>query len=167
MRAFSLLSLGINALAWAANADYVEPCDKPTAAASLPYCPPRPATPEEQRVVLDEFITAFYHERNATKAVLNHLAEDYIQHNPNALSGRQNALEALAPFISPTSVNNTIIHTAMVNNTAYIHYRMDLAAGGEPFAVVDIFRFEGTCIMQHWDVAQQRPANATNPIAMF
>ncbi|GJC79844.1 snoaL-like polyketide cyclase family protein [Colletotrichum tofieldiae] len=110
---------------------------------------------------------AFYEERNATKALLNHVAEDYIQHNPNALSGRQNSLSVLEPFISPSTVNYTIMHTGFDNNVAYIHYRMDLVGGGQPFAVVDVFRFEGTCIMEHWDVAQQRPVNATNPIAMF
>ncbi|OBR07021.1 Snoal-like polyketide cyclase family protein [Colletotrichum higginsianum IMI 349063] len=167
MRAFSFLALSINALAWATNAADPPSCEGTTSASSAPYCPPRPATPEEQRAILGEFMEAFYEERNATKALLNHVAEDYIQHNPNALSGRQNTLNVLAPFVSPSSVNNTIMHTALENNTAYIHYRMDLAGGGEPFAVVDVFRFDGTCIMEHWDVAQQRPVNATNPIAMF
>jgi predicted SnoaL-like aldol condensation-catalyzing enzyme len=26
---------------------------------------------------------------------------------------------------------------------------------------------EGTCIVEHWDVIQFRPANSINPIAMF
>lgn len=39
--------------------------------------------------------------------------------------------------------------------------------GGEPAAVVDVVRFEGTCIMEHWDVIQERPGNATNSNALF
>jgi len=37
----------------------------------------------------------------------------------------------------------------------------------EPIALADIYRMDGTCIVEHWDVTQARPANATNPIAMF
>ena len=37
-----------------------------------------------------------------------------------------------------------------------------------PFsALVDIYTFEGTCIVKHWDVLTQLPANATNPLALF
>ncbi|KAK2033090.1 hypothetical protein LX32DRAFT_635727 [Colletotrichum zoysiae] len=163
MQITSLLVLGVSALAWTTSAGGL----LHRQASSPPYCPPRSATPDEQRVILDEFIQAFYDERNATKALLNHVAEDYIQHNPNALSGRQNSLAALEPFVSPNTVTNRVIHKGLDNNIAYIHYRMDLASGGQPFAVVDVFRFNGTCIMEHWDTAQQKPANATNPLAMF
>ncbi|UQC88297.1 uncharacterized protein CLUP02_13820 [Colletotrichum lupini] len=34
-------------------------------------------------------------------------------------------------------------------------------------AVVDIFRFQGSCIVEHWDVATAMPPNATNPLALF
>ncbi|KAF4823009.1 hypothetical protein CGCSCA5_v001888 [Colletotrichum siamense] len=162
MRASSILALGVSALAWATDATGLH-----RRQGSAPYCPPRSATPEEQRVILGEFIQAFYVDRNATKALLNHVSEDYIQHNPSALSGRQNTLDVLGPFVSPNTVNNTIMNKGFENNIAFIHYRMDVVGGGQPFAVVDVFRFDGTCIMEHWDVAQQRPANATNPLAMF
>ncbi|KAK2040614.1 hypothetical protein LZ31DRAFT_578206 [Colletotrichum somersetense] len=163
MQITSFLVLGVSALAWTTSAGGL----LPRQSSSAPYCPPRSATPDEQRVILDEFIQAFYDERNATKALLNHVAEDYIQHNPNALSGRQNSLDVLEPFVSPKTVTNKIIHKGLDNNIAYIHYRMDLASGGQPFAVVDVFRFNGTCIMEHWDTAQQKPVNSTNPLAMF
>ncbi|KAF4867882.1 hypothetical protein CGCSCA1_v012949 [Colletotrichum siamense] len=160
MRASSLFALGA---ALTASAESLVPCQE----SSTPYCPPRSATPEKQRAILNEFIQAFYKERNATKAMLGHVAEDYIQHNPDILSGRQNSLDALSQFLSPSNVNYTIINTGLDNNIAYIHYRMDVTGASEPSAVIDVFRFDGTCIMEHWDVAQQRPANATNPIAMF
>lgn len=163
MRVSSLLVLGTSAFAWTASASKLIPLESSAA----PYCPPRPATPEAQRVILGEFMQAFYEERNATKALLNHVAEDYIQHNPNALSGRQNSLSVLEPFLSPSTVNYTIMNEAFQDNIAFIHYRMDFVGVVQPFAVVDVFRFNGTCIMEHWDVVQQRTANATNPLALF
>ncbi|OHE97579.1 hypothetical protein CORC01_07194 [Colletotrichum orchidophilum] len=162
MRTSSLLALGVSVLAWTTSAAGLT-----KSAGSAPYCPPRPATPKEQKVILGEFMQAFYEERNATKALLNHVAEDYIQHNPSALSGRTNSLGVLQPFISPKTVNYTIMHKSFQDDIAFIHYRMDLVGGGQPFAVVDVFRFNGTCVMEHWDVAQQRTANATNPLALF
>lgn len=47
-----------------------------------------------------------------------------------------------------------------------MHFREDVA-GAPPTAVVDILKFEGTCVVEHWDVAQARPENPSNPRAMW
>lgn len=39
--------------------------------------------------------------------------------------------------------------------------------GAKPKAVVDLFRMDGTCVMEHWDVIQERPENPKNPLAMW
>ncbi len=36
-----------------------------------------------------------------------------------------------------------------------------------PSAVVDLYRFEGSCIVEHWDVKQERQANDTNVVGPF
>jgi len=28
-------------------------------------------------------------------------------------------------------------------------------------------RFEESCVVEHWDVIEELPANATNPLALF
>ncbi|KAF5517513.1 hypothetical protein CGCA056_v011157 [Colletotrichum aenigma] len=136
-------------------------------AATLPNCPSRPASPAGQRAIFNDFVNDFYVERNTTKALLNHMTEDYIQHNPNVLSGRQSSVDFLATLVTPEGVNMTIIHNNFDNNTGYILYHLDTLGAPEPTAIVDIFRFDGTCIVEHWDVIQVRPANATNPLAMW
>ncbi|KAJ4327634.1 hypothetical protein N0V84_001883 [Fusarium piperis] len=162
MRASGLLTLCVSALAWVgATASYA-----PRPHARLPNCPSRPATPSQQRAILKQFVQAFYVERNATKALGNHVADDYIQHNPNVLSGRQNAIDALGPFLGAAAVNITVLRQAFDDNLAFIHYRVD-APGGEPSATVDIYRLDGTCIVEHWDVMQTRDPNSVNPLALF
>lgn len=47
-----------------------------------------------------------------------------------------------------------------------MHYREDIP-GMASQAVVDIFRLNGTYIMEHWDVIQTRPANPVNPLALW
>jgi predicted SnoaL-like aldol condensation-catalyzing enzyme len=32
---------------------------------------------------------------------------------------------------------------------------------------MDLYRFQGTCIVEHWDVSQTITGNETNPIAFF
>lgn len=59
--------------------------------------------------------------------------------------------------------------SAAGSTKGWVHYRMDIAGvpADQFFAVLDLFRMNGTCIEEHWDVAQQRPINATNPLALF
>ena len=47
----------------------------------------------------------------------------------------------------------------------FVHVMVDEPP--EPIALADNYRLDGTGIVEHWDVTQARPANATNPIAMF
>lgn len=70
------------------------------------------------------------------------------------------------PFPVIPYVPSTVLRQSFDNNIGFAHVRVD-EPGEEPIALADIYRMEGTCIVEHWDVTQARPANATNPIAMF
>ncbi|QDS69154.1 hypothetical protein FKW77_010498 [Venturia effusa] len=139
-------------------------------AKSCPYCPPQPATNSEQTAIFNEFLQTFLVEKDPKTAFMRHVAEKYIQHNPMALSGRQTAIDILATFI-PLS-NFTILRTAVQNGIGFVHYK-SVTGGGGPTggevtsSIVDILRFEGTCIVEHWDVMGVRTGNETNPLAWF
>lgn len=129
-------------------------------------CPGKPATDAEKRAILDSFIDTFLVKKDPVSAMRNFVAEDYIQHNPGVLSGRQNAINAFQG-LSTASFKYTVINKAYDNNVGWYHYKMEMPGGGQPYAVVDIVRFNGTCIQEHWDVVQQRPANPRNPLALW
>jgi predicted SnoaL-like aldol condensation-catalyzing enzyme len=132
--------------------------------AAAANCPARPATTAEQKVLFDQFINSFYVKKNVTEAMLNHVHENYIQHNQNVPSGRQNAIDRLKNYI-PT-MKATIVKTSVSDSTGWVLVKQDIV--GKPYnAVVDIFRFDGTCIVEHWDVIDSKKANATNPLALF
>lgn len=133
---------------------------------SAPYCPSRPATPAQVEQIFYQAVQKLYVDRNGTQYALDHLAEDYIQRNPYVLSGRDNAVAGLA-FVSPETVNFTILNTAFKENIGFVHFKMDVKGQEKPTAVVDVLRFEGTCIQEHWDVMQQRPDDAVNPLEMW
>lgn len=83
-------------------------------------------------------------------------------------SGGMRNAERLIPsaFAVIPFVPSTVLRHSFDNSIGFIHVRVD-EAGEEPIALADIYRMEGTCLVEHWDVTQARPANATNPIAMF
>jgi len=134
------------------------------AAARAATCPPVSSTPEEQLASFNAFVQKFYYDKNVKAAFLDHVDVNYIQHNPNALSGRQTAIDTLSPVIGQFKI--TLLNKGFVDNRGWVHYRMDIG-GSQPQAILDLFRFNGSCIMEHWDVAQARPTNPKNPLAMW
>ncbi|KAH6972877.1 hypothetical protein BKA56DRAFT_620247 [Ilyonectria sp. MPI-CAGE-AT-0026] len=139
-------------------------CAEPKTSKAKTECSRHPVSPWIQEKKFDAFVHKFYVLKEPKAAILENMAVDYIQHNPDALSGRQNAIDYVGPTFE--IANFTVARTSFSNSTGWAHTKMEIP--GAPFiAVVDIFRFEGTCIVEHWDVFLQLPANATNPLALF
>lgn len=113
-----------------------------------PYCPPRPATSQQQKAIFNEFINKLYVDRNGTRALLDHMPEDYIQHNPFAHSGRGNGIDALS-FVSPDTVEFTIARLGIDGDIAFIHSGLVRVNRSQPTAAADFFRFEGSCLVEH------------------
>ena len=127
-------------------------------------CSTFPTSPWLQSQVFHAFLEQFYVKKDTTNAILQHMSEHYIQHNPYVLSGRQNSIDYVGPIFKVA--NFTIVHHGFGENLGWVHTKMVVPE--IPFsALVDIYRFEGTCIVEHWDVLTQLPANATNPLALF
>lgn len=99
------------------------------------------------------------------RANTRRITREYINHNPGALSGRANALAILEPFLATPNLTFTIAAVFAGEGFGYLHYKLSFS--GLNLAVMDRYRFQGTCIVEHWDVAQQIMGNETNPIAFF
>lgn len=127
-----------------------------------PYCPGKPASPAQQHAIFDDFINKLYVQRNATDAYLTYVSPDYINHSPFAPQGRAAAIAFLSYLIP--SVEREILHQTFDQDIGVVH----LKVLSQPLlALVDLFRLNGTCVVEHWDVNQALPSNATNPIALF
>ncbi|KAG6997793.1 hypothetical protein G7Y79_00037g073110 [Physcia stellaris] len=127
-----------------------------------PYCPPQSVSPAQQHAIFFDFINKLYVQKNATDAYLTYVSPDYINHSPYAPQGREAAIQFLS-FLIP-SKNRTILHETYDGDIGAVHLKVD---GQPPLALVDLFRLNGSCVVEHWDVNQALPANATNPIALF
>lgn len=129
------------------------------------YCPPYGASPWEQEKLFNEFVVDFYVDNNITKAFTTYVSEGYIQHNPFIPDGRDAVIAILGSFPPPV-VPTVIVHQLFQNNIGVVHHK-DITPGQPITAVADFYRYNGSCIVEHWDVIQSVPANATNPHPLF
>ncbi|KAK3402425.1 hypothetical protein B0T20DRAFT_139795 [Sordaria brevicollis] len=101
------------------------------------------------------FVGAQGGKKNITKA-FEFIAEDYINHNPMASNGAASAWSILSPIwqqMSHTYLRSTI-KTEQTPVMSWVNYR----AGGLG-EVVDRFRWEGGCIVEHWDQGEKYPSS--------
>ncbi|KAJ7501253.1 hypothetical protein B0H11DRAFT_1855592, partial [Mycena galericulata] len=128
-------------------------------------CVVHPATAVEQKQIFNTFVEEFYIKRDIPLA-FTHIPADYIQHNPLELDGITSSFDFLYPIFSNKSVTVEILHRVFEAPYGWLHYRVD-GLLAEPTAILDLFRFNGTCAQEHWDVIQERPVNSTNPHPLF
>jgi predicted SnoaL-like aldol condensation-catalyzing enzyme len=139
-----------------------------TVFAAEPNCPGRQVSPAEQLSIFKNFVKLFYVTKDIPAAFQNHVAESYIQHNPSFKSGRQIAQDGLSKYIPP--LNITVAKISLSDNTGWVLAKQMTEAQegtGQYTVVVDVFRMDGSCVVEHWDVVQAKPATASNPLAMF
>lgn len=132
-------------------------------ATSPPYCPPQHATPAQQRAIFFDFVTKLYTDKNPTLAFQDHVAEDLVEHDPFDAQGRDANAAKLAAIIPYATFQ--VQRYFFADNFGFIHLRVEENPG--PVALADIYRFNGSCIVEHWDIAQVYPANATNKVSWF
>ncbi|MCJ1485454.1 hypothetical protein MMC06_005628, partial [Schaereria dolodes] len=129
---------------------------------NVSYCPSRPASEAYQRYIFTQFVNTLYGQENATLAFDKFVAVNLTEHDPFDAQGRDANAAKLSHIIP--YVPFVVLRQSFDNNIGFIHVRVN-EVGEEPIALADIYRMDGTCIVEHWDVTQARPANATNPIA--
>jgi predicted SnoaL-like aldol condensation-catalyzing enzyme len=127
------------------------------------YCPGYEASEGLQRHLFTQFTQTLYGEKNVSKAFETYVSPNIIEHDPDDTQDRDATIARLSQIIP--FADFTILRSSFGNNTGLIHLKVD--EDPEPVSLADIYRMDGTCIVEHWDIAQARPANSTNPIAMF
>lgn len=123
------------------------------------------------REVAERFIELFHHQDNPVDAFTCWVHPDYIQHNPNAPTGRDESMAFLAAAVKN---NPELTHT--VKRVIYgdadlvaVHHHFRRKADERGWAVVDILRIAGGYVVEHWDVMQPvaDPAESKNANGMF
>lgn len=127
------------------------------------WCPPKPADSFEQKQIFDLFVRTLLIDKNVEAAYYEHVSPDYIQHNPTVLTGRENSISVLTD-LAPRA-NFTFYHTSVGSNIALLHHRIDWEDKAKHptwTMAADIFRMDGTCVMEHWDCLGEAPEYGIN-----
>ncbi|WP_328997433.1 nuclear transport factor 2 family protein [Kribbella sp. NBC_00709] len=82
------------------------------------------------------------------------LHENFVEHSPGNPSGRDAFIDFIAR--APVAGAELDLRRVIADDThVVVHYLMTTAETSQ--AVVDIWRFEGEQIVEHWDVVQTVP----------
>ncbi|OYW46904.1 MAG: hypothetical protein B7Z08_00635 [Sphingomonadales bacterium 32-68-7] len=140
------------ALPWAPGAPPFDPRDT-SARGSL--------TP---RQVAERFIQLFYVEDNPTDAFTCWVHPDYIQHNPNAPTGRDATLAMMQASMARLPDLSHAVQRVVWGDAdlVAVHFHFVREADTRGYAIIDILRIEGGYIVEHWDVMQDVPDPATS-----
>ncbi|KAH7305879.1 hypothetical protein B0I35DRAFT_516130 [Stachybotrys elegans] len=106
-------------------------------------------TEEETEARHDAFANAFLVTKNLTNA-FEYISSTYINHNPFAEDGPDAALDFLGPVWPGIQI--TVLRTKFQGDQGWLNYQ----ASGIG-TVVDRFRWESGCIVEHWDVGEVYP----------
>jgi predicted SnoaL-like aldol condensation-catalyzing enzyme len=121
--------------------------------------------------IADRFIQLFYVEDNPTDAFTCWMHPGYIQHNPNAPTGRDATLEVLAAAVRDNPELSHEVKRVIYGDADLIavHFHFRRKPDERGWAVVDILRIADGYIVEHWDVLQEvpDPAGTKNANGMF
>jgi len=134
----------------------------------LTCVPGRRAAPDQQSANFARFVQTLFVQKNVAKGFNEHALESYIQHNPDMLSGRNTSIAYLSENAPHWTI--TIAHQGFDNGIGFIHWKLSYPPfGAQDFMVVaDFFRYEGSCIAEHWDSIQPAPpADRVNPLPII
>ena len=83
------------------------------------------------------------------------IAEDYIQHNPQLKTGREGVLEAISflKTLPPKPSAASPIQLIFEEGPFAVVFLL-LEMGGQPKAIMDLFRVEDGQLAEHWDCIQ-------------
>lgn len=127
----------------------------------------RQAREEANKKLVLDFYQQFFGDKDVTAAD-RYLLPSYIQHNPNAATGREAVKQFFTPFFSNPAIPKTKIDVRRVaadGDLVWLHIRSKTT--GAERAVVDIFRVQDGKIAEHWDVVQPVPPTSANENTMF
>ncbi|MER6961546.1 nuclear transport factor 2 family protein [Streptomyces sp. NPDC000618] len=120
-----------------------------------------------QKAVAEQVLRGVF-ERGDMSVVDRFVRPDYIQHNPLAPDGAA-ALKAFGTAWRQQYPDATydIKRVISEGDLVLLHSSIVLTPGTRGIAAIDIFRFRGGKIAEHWDILQEVPATTANGNDMF
>ncbi|MBC2877876.1 MULTISPECIES: nuclear transport factor 2 family protein [Streptomyces] len=125
-------------------------------------------TPEFTKRIAQEFFSLAFNDKRPDEAAARYLGPFYIQHNPSAPDGPEAFVSAISHFVGQfPELTMEFKRVVAEGDLVVLHSHMRTSPEDRGSAVMDIVRFEGGRIVEHWDVVQAIPETAANDNSMF
>jgi predicted SnoaL-like aldol condensation-catalyzing enzyme len=118
------------------------------------------------RQIVEDFLDLINRQGRVREAFERHDADEYIQHNPAAGNGREDAIALIERLSATPGFDPAVKRTVAEGDLVAVHMHLQFA-GGPGLAVMDMFRLENGKIVEHWDVIQEVPTRTASENTMF
>lgn len=122
---------------------------------------------ETNKALVKDLLNKAFNEKNV-EAAAELITERYIQHNPNAPTGKAGFLQAIPGFYAMFPDLKWELKRMWAEDDfviAHSHYQFTKEGNGS--AIVDIFRIQDGKVDEHWDVMQDIPDKMAHDNGMF
>ncbi|MDO7833726.1 nuclear transport factor 2 family protein [Sphingobium sp. HBC34] len=145
---------------------------QPVEAGTDPLAAAEPAPPRQEDAMANRrrflrFVDLLFRQNRVEAAYAAYVAADLIQHNARMGQGRAAAIAAIKGLRAAPGATFEVQRVLIDGNLAAVHYRGKLSTDDQGAAIVEIFRFDRGKIVEHWDMFQPIPRNASNAHPMF
>lgn len=127
---------------------------------------PLPSRAERNKAIVRTCYEQFFVHRRLD-ALAEHIHEGFVQHSPDAPSGR----DAYLAHLEEAAFNGGSCDLKLViadGDYVAVHHHLRLRGDDGPgLAVVDLWRLEAGKLVEHWDVEQPVPEPSRVPNGMF
>lgn len=115
-----------------------------------------------------DFLDMIVNKRMVKEAFAKYVGTKYIQHNPQVPDGVDGAIAGLGGMLQAMPAVKIEFKRVLADGDyAVVHHHLKPTPEDRGTAIIDIFRFEGDKIVEHWDVLQPVPEKAAHNNTMF
>jgi predicted SnoaL-like aldol condensation-catalyzing enzyme len=133
-----------------------------TADISETQTPEYAARTARNREAFLDFVRLYYDEMKVREAFERYVHEDYMQHNPAVVDGREAAIAHLDKLLQLPTVSMNVRRILVDGDYAFVHLIGRQGPHDPGHALMNVFRMEDGIIIEHWDVAQAIPATTAS-----
>jgi predicted SnoaL-like aldol condensation-catalyzing enzyme len=117
---------------------------------------------EKNKEVVAKLFEVIYGEGDNFHLLDQYVAEDYIQHNPNAGQGREGVRRFFEDVLIPLPYRHEPREVIMIAEGDYV-VRQEIRNHQYSGMLVDVFRLKDGQVVEHWDAYRPDPGTERIP----